>query len=212
MGFVAPLVDHWGYAAVFAIVLLGSVGFPVPEETILMLAGYLAWRGDLSFPLVLAVGIVSASLGDNLGYWLGRRFGAHALQRHSSRSLLAPATLAASQRFLLKHGTPAIFLARFVPGLRFAAGPVSGLSGVPASSFFTANILGAVCYVPLVVGLGYAVGRGAGPRLERLRATGIAVEHLVLVAALLGTIVALLLRARRAKAAAKASPDDTHPN
>jgi membrane protein DedA with SNARE-associated domain len=212
MEFVTPFVEHWGYAAVFAVVLLGSVGFPLPEETILMLAGYLTWRGDLSFPLVFVVGVVSACLGDNLGYWLGRRVGARALHRQSSRSWLAPATLEASQRFLLKHGAPAIFLARFVPGLRFAAGPVSGLSGVPASSFFTANILGALCYVPLVVGLGYAIGRGAGPRLERIRATGIAFEHIVLLAALAGTLVALLLRARRAKVTAATPPDDIHPN
>jgi membrane protein DedA with SNARE-associated domain len=200
MGFLTLFVQHWGYAAVFATVLLGSVGLPVPEETILMLAGYLVWRGDLSLWLVLAVGVVSASLGDNLGYWLGRRFGGNTLRRYGTRLWLAPATLEAGQRFLLTHGAPAIFIARFVPGLRFAAGPVSGISGIPASSFFIANILGAVCYVPLVVGLGYALGRGAGPRLERVRAAGVRIEHIVLTAALVGTITALLIRARRHRA------------
>jgi membrane protein DedA with SNARE-associated domain len=68
MGPLAIFVEHWGYAAVFAVIILGSVGLPVPEETILTLAGYLVWRGDLSLPLVVAVGVVSASLGDNLGY------------------------------------------------------------------------------------------------------------------------------------------------
>jgi membrane protein DedA with SNARE-associated domain len=197
------LVEHWGYAAVFAVVVLGSVGLPLPEETILALAGYLVWRGDLRFPLVVGVGVVSASLGDNLGYWLGRRAGGQALRRYATRSWLTPATLEASQRFLKKHGMLAIFVARFVPGLRFAAGPVSGISGMPASSFFIANILGAVCYVPIVVSLGYAFGRGAGPRLERLRAAGVAVEHVVLLAALVATLTALVLRARRQKAQAK---------
>jgi membrane protein DedA with SNARE-associated domain len=198
VGFLTLFIEHWGYAAAFAIVLLGSVGFPVPEETILMLTGYLVWRGDLSFPLLVAVGIVSASLGDNLGYWLGRRFGDRAL-RHAPFSWLAPATLEASQRFLRRHGTPAIFVARFVPGLRFAAGPVSGIAGVPACSFFIANILGAACYVPIVVGLGYELGRGAGPRLERVRAAGLAIEHIVLLAALVGTLCALLIRARHSR-------------
>jgi membrane protein DedA with SNARE-associated domain len=200
MEFLTAVVEHWGYAAVFAIVLLGSIGLPVPEETILTLSGYLAWRGEISLPLVVVVGIASASLGDNLGYWLGRRFGAEALRRFATRSWLPPATLEASQRFLLTHGAPAIFVARFVPGLRFAAGPVSGISGVAASTFFIANTLGAVCYVPIVVGLGYAIGRGAGPRLERLRAGGVAVEHIVLAAAFVVTLGALLLRARRSKA------------
>jgi membrane protein DedA with SNARE-associated domain len=200
MGSLTIVVEHWGYAAVCAIVLLGSAGLPVPEETILMLTGYLVWRGELNFPLVVVVGVVSASLGDNFGYWLGRGVGGQAMRRYATRSWLPPATLEATQRVLQRHGMLAIFAARFVPGIRFAAGPVSGLSGVPMSSFFIANILGAICYVPIVVGLGYALGRGAGPRLERVRSAGVAVEHIVLLAALVATCIALVLRARRASA------------
>ena len=199
MGFLNLFVEHWGYAAVFAIVLLGSVGLPVPEETILTLAGYLVWRGDLKLPFVVVVGVVSASLGDNIGYWLGRRFGSDALRRYRARLLLAPATLEASEQFLRTHGAAAIFIARFIPGLRFAAGPISGISGVSAARFFIANVLGAMCYVPAVVGIGYAIGSGAGARLEHARAVGGAVEHIVLAAALIGTIGALVRRARRPK-------------
>jgi membrane protein DedA with SNARE-associated domain len=198
-GFLAPFVDHWGYAALFATILIGSVGVPVPEETILTLAGYLVWRGDLRLPLVLIVGVVGASLGDNLGYWLGRRVGSDTLRRYGARVRLDPATLEATERFVRTHGPAAIFVARFIPGLRFAAGPVSGISGVRADTFFIANVLGALCYVPIVVGVGYAIGRGAGPRLERALTAGVAVEHIVLVAALIGTVGALWLRARRPK-------------
>jgi membrane protein DedA with SNARE-associated domain len=202
MGFLTLFVEHWGYAAVSAIVLLGSVGLPVPEETILTLAGYLVWRGDLSLPLVVVVGVVSASLGDNIGYWVGRRFGSDALRRYRTRLWLAPAALDAGERFLRTHGAPAIFVARFIPGLRFTAGPISGISRVSAIRFFIANVLGAMCYVPAVVGIGYAIGRGGGPRLEQARAAGVAVEHIVLAAALIGTIGALLWRARRPKRSA----------
>jgi len=57
---VTELVGHWGYLAVFVIVVLGNIGLPVPEETALLAAGYLVWRGDLSWSLILMVGIVSA--------------------------------------------------------------------------------------------------------------------------------------------------------
>ena len=67
------LIAQWGYSAIFVIVVLGNVGFPVPEETTLIVAGYLAWRGDLELPWVLSVGVVSAAAGDNIGYWIGRR-------------------------------------------------------------------------------------------------------------------------------------------
>ena len=194
---LAPLIEHWGYAAIFVVVILGNVGLPVPEETILTLAGYLVWRGDVGLGPVLIVGIASASAGDNLGYWLGRRFGSAAVRRYGTRIWLSPARLEASQRLMLKYGAPAVFIARFVPGLRFAAGPVAGITRMPAPAFFMANALGACCYVPVVVGIGYAIGRGLGPRLEKARTTVVGVEHVVLAAAILGTVCALVLRARR---------------
>jgi len=52
-------VGHWGYVAIFVVVVLGNVGLPVPEETILALAGYLVWRGKLRLSFVLAVGAIA---------------------------------------------------------------------------------------------------------------------------------------------------------
>ena len=109
MSGLTPLVEHWGYAAIFAVVILGSVGLPVPEETILTLAGYLVWRGDVGLGPVLIVGIASASVGDNLGYWLGRRFGSAAVRQYGARIWLSPARVEASQRWMLKYGALAVF-------------------------------------------------------------------------------------------------------
>jgi len=68
------LFRHVGYAAILVIVLLGNAGVPATEESVLVLGGYLAWHGRLHPPLVIIVGVVSASLGDNLGFWAGRRY------------------------------------------------------------------------------------------------------------------------------------------
>ena len=197
MSALEPFVEHWGYAAIFAVLVLGNVGLPVPEEAVLTLSGYLVWRGDLELGLVLIVGIVSASTGDNLGYWLGRRLGGPALRRYGRRLWLTPAKLDASQRFVQRYGALAVFVARFLPGLRFAAGPVAGITGMSASVFFTANVLGACLYVPIVVGIGYAVGDRAGFRLEQASTTLLGVEHVVLAAVVVVTVLALLMRARR---------------
>lgn len=191
------LLEHWGYAAIFAVVVLGNLGLPVPEETVLTLAGYLVWRGDLRLWLVLVVGIMSASIGDNVGYWLGRKLGGAAVRRYGTRLWVSPARLEASQRFVLKYGAVAVFVARFLPGVRFAAGPVAGITGMRAPVFFVANVLGACLYVPVVVGVGFAIGRGVGPRLEQARTTVVAVEHVVLAVVMLGTLGALVMRARR---------------
>ena len=195
------LLAHWGYLALFLLVILGNIGLPVPEETILVLAGYMCWRGELHLPVVLVIGIVSAVGGDNIGYWLGHRFGRNALERHASWLLGHPGRLAMMQDFVSRRGVLAVFIARFVPGLRFMAGPLAGALGMPFTQFFAANMLGALCYVPLVVGLGYAIGYGLGEYVERLRRLGADVEGYVLFAALIFFAFILarrLLRARHA--------------
>ena len=90
---LSALLAHWGYAALFLVVVLGNLGLPVPEESILALAGYAVWRGTLSLPVVLAVGIASAVVGDNLGYWIGRRYGRTVLERYGRWTSVTPERL-----------------------------------------------------------------------------------------------------------------------
>src|SRR5262249_48027733 len=194
------LIDHWGYGAIFLFVVLGNVGVPVPEETTLLLAGYLAWRRTLRLSLVLAVGAVSAVAGDNPAYGTGRRYGLQPLMRYSRRFIAEPERFDRMRRFILRYGPWGVFVARFLPGLRFLAGPLAGMLGLPVRRFVVANVLGALVYVPAIVGVGYAVGYGLGDYVERLRGIIGRVEHVVLAGALAGTVAILgwrLLRARR---------------
>lgn len=69
-------VAAWGDAAIFVVVLLGNIGVSVPEEIVLLVAGYLAWRVGLAVPAVIRVGVLSAVVGGSVGYWLGRKGGA----------------------------------------------------------------------------------------------------------------------------------------
>src|SRR4029450_8159038 len=105
-------VGHWGYVAIFVVVVLGNVGLPVPEETILALAGYLVWRGKLRMSLVLVVGIVSAVVGDNIGYWLGRRYGQNALPRYALLVLRHPQRLGDTEALVAPSRAGAVVLAR----------------------------------------------------------------------------------------------------
>jgi len=178
------LIGHWGYVAIFVVVVLGNVGLPLPEETVLALAGYLVWRGELSLPLVLAVGVVSAVTGDNLGYWLGRRYGRTALPRYARWVLGHPERLQSMEAFVARRGPFAVFVARFIPGIRFMAGPLAGGLGLRLLPFLAANVLGALVYVPVAVGAGYAVGYGFGEYVERMRRVAGQVEYMVLTVAL----------------------------
>lgn len=195
---LTPLIEHWGYLAIFVFVILGNLGIPVPEESILILAGYLVWKGALRLSLVLIVGIFSAVAGDNLGYWIGRRLGQAAVERYGSWVRLTPARLDATRRFVTRYGAVGVFAARFIAGLRFLAGPLAGSTGLPPLAFIIANALGALLYVPTIVAAGYGVAYGLGEYLTRFERVVGQVEHVVLAGAILGAIGSLGWRVFRA--------------
>ena len=190
MAEISQLATHWGYFGIFAVVILGNVGLPVPEETVLAVAGYLVWSGRVQLVPVLIVAIVSAVAGDNLGYWLGRRYGRTAVERYS-RWLLTPARVAKAESFVRRYGALAVCVARFVGGLRFLAGPLAGAVGLPVLSFLRGNVLGAVLFVPYAVGIGYAIGYGLGAHIARVQHALGGVAQVVLFSAIV-LIVALV--------------------
>ena len=194
---LTPFIAQWGYAAIFVIVILGNVGLPVPEETVLTVSGYLIWQGRLRPLPVVLVAIASAVLGDNVAYWIGRRFGRVALTRFLK---VSPERIERMQGLVLRYGMLAVFVARFVAGLRFMAGPLAGTTGLSPLRFFIANLLGALVYVPVAVGVGYAVGYGLGDRIEGLRRFTGGAEHVLLVAIVVAVVGVWLWRARRARA------------
>jgi membrane protein DedA with SNARE-associated domain len=196
MANLTELISAWGYIAIFLVMILGNFGLPVPEETILTVGGYLAWQGQLRFSGVVAVGIVSAVVSDNMAYWLGRRYGRRLLRRWTPAT---PTHLERMQRLVMRYGALAVFLGRFVAGLRFMAGPLAGITGLGAGRFFVANLLGALAYVPVMVGVGYAIGYGLGDQIERLRgaAGDILLVALGVAVAIAWVVVAVRLRRRR---------------
>ena len=163
------LIVHWGYWAIFAVVVLGNMGLPVPEETVLIVAGYLVLQGYLRLPIVLVVGVISAVAGDNVGYWLGRRYGQLAIDWLARWTGVEPKRMVSMRGFVVRYGPLGVFLGRFLPGLRFLAGPLAGATGVDFRRFFVANVLGAAIFVPYAVGLGYALGYGLGGFVAEIR-------------------------------------------
>jgi membrane protein DedA with SNARE-associated domain len=163
---LSALLEHWRYPAIFAAVILGNLGLPIPEETVLALGGFLSQRGELHLPTVIAVGVLAAIVGDNIGYWLGRCYGREALERYGRYIWVSADRLERVAAFMARYGGFAVFSARFVPGARFLAGPAAGAIGMPPHKFVVANTLGALAYVPYAVGLGYAVSYGAGHLIE----------------------------------------------
>jgi len=190
---INQVISDWGYAGIFLVVILGNIGLPVPEETVLAVAGYLVWSGRLQLLPVLIVGLVSAIVGDNIGYWLGRHYGRPAVERYAHR-LLKPGRLMVAESFVSRYGALAVCIARFVGGFRFLAGPLAGAVGLPFRSFLRGNLLGTVLFVPYAVGLGYAIGYGLGPYITHAQRALGGIGHVALLLAIIVVVVLVAWR------------------
>jgi membrane protein DedA with SNARE-associated domain len=162
---IANWLATWGYFGIFVSVFMGNLGIPVPEETVMIAAGFLANRNILDLRYVYVVVILSAVTGDCCGFVIGRTGGQRLLARLASKSNFMRTRYERLQLFFQTHGTKAVFMARFITGARFLAGPMAGACGMPFFQFLGWNVLGALVWCSLVVTVGYLVGGELLPAL-----------------------------------------------
>ena len=155
MGDLLHLIGRYGYVVVFFGVMLESAGVPLPGETVLIAAGALVHRGVLDFGDTLFFGILGAVIGDQIGYWVGRLGGRPFALRWGRYALITPERLGHAEAFFARHGGRAVFLARFVTGLRVFGALVAGTSRMPWVRFALYNILGGTMWATAAVLLGY---------------------------------------------------------
>ncbi|HKV53460.1 MAG TPA: DedA family protein [Candidatus Binataceae bacterium] len=151
-------LSTWGYLGIFVCVFIGNLGVPVPEETVLLVAGFLAGRGDLELRVVYVVGVGSAVTGDCCGFLFGRTSGQRLFESLARRYQFVRRRYDRLQDFFKAHGAKAVFMARFVAGARFLAGPMAGAAGMSFVRFLGWNLLGALVWCLLVISVGYLVG------------------------------------------------------
>jgi membrane protein DedA with SNARE-associated domain len=149
------LVGRYGYLAVFFGVMLESAGVPLPGETVLIVSGALAHQGVLDPGDALFFGILGAVTGDQIGYWVGRKGGRPFVLRWGRYLFVTRERLALAEAFFDRHGGRAVFLARFVAGLRVFGALVAGMSRMSWGKFALYNALGGTVWATAAVSLGY---------------------------------------------------------
>ncbi|MCO5972665.1 DedA family protein [Actinoallomurus soli] len=159
---LAPVLDHYGYAAVGVLIFVEDFGIPVPGETILIAASVYAGAGRLNVVILGVIAVVAAVAGDNVGYLIGRTGGCALAHRWGRYVLLTPERLRRAEQFFVRHGGKVVTIARFIEGFRQANGILAGITGMHWPRFLAFNALGAVLWVGLWTGLGYAVGTHIG--------------------------------------------------
>jgi membrane protein DedA with SNARE-associated domain len=162
LGDLLHLIGRYGYLAVFLGVMLESAGVPLPGETVLIAAGVLVHRGVLDPGDALFFGILGAVIGDQIGYWAGRLGGRPFVLRWGRYAFITPERLGHAEAFFARHGGRAVFLARFVAGLRVFGALVAGTSRMPWGKFALYNVLGGIVWATAAVSLGYFLWASIG--------------------------------------------------
>lgn len=190
-----PVSPVLAYMTLGALVGLESSGVPLPGETALFAASVLAHNGRLDIVPVIAVAALAAIAGDNCGYLIGRKLGRRALERPGRFEDHRRAALAAGERFFASHGAKAVFLGRWITGLRVWASWIAGMTHLPWRTFLVYNALGGICWATTVGLAGYFAGHAAQELVERV---GVVVAAVVVAAALAALLVVRLRRRDRA--------------
>ena len=154
------LLKTVGYAGIFAIVFAESgllVGFFLPGDSLLFAAGFLASQGFFNIAILCLVTFVAAVLGDNVGYWFGKKAGPRVFKKEDSL-IFSKTNVEKSQAFYEKHGGKTIILARFIPVVRTFAPVIAGVGKMEYKKFLFYNLTGGVIWGIGVTALGYLLG------------------------------------------------------
>jgi membrane-associated protein len=189
--------------SIIALLVFGEaaffVGFVLPGETAVLLGGFLASQGHLDIVTLIVLVVVSAILGDTVGYEVGKHFGPRVLrlgvfQKRQER-------IDNTQDMLRRRGGPAVFLGRWTAFLRAVMPGIAGVSRMPYRVFLFWNALGGIVW-----GITFSlVGYFAGASYEKVASTIGKSSAVVLVLLVIGVFVVLHVRRRRREAAEDSS-------
>ncbi len=151
--FLVNTIGSMGYFGIFALMFLESSFFPFPSEVVMIPAGYLAFKGDMSLTLVILSGILGSIAGAWLNYLLALKFG-----RRFMKKIMDDSKIDALEDFFLKHGHISTFTGRLIPGIRQYISFPAGLARMDGWKFTIYTALGAGIWATILTLLGYYLG------------------------------------------------------
>jgi membrane protein DedA with SNARE-associated domain len=199
---LSQLTSHV-YAKLAGLLLLCGLGLPVPEDISLLSAGYLAHLGTVEIHSVFLVCFVAVLGGDTLAFTVGRQFGTRLLASRFGHRYFTPKRQRRVRAYFRTYGSKVIFIARFLPGLRFSIFLSAGMLHVRPYVFIVYDSLAALVSVPFLVYSAYYFGDKIDHVVKWAKRSEYGILILVGVAALV--IVIKLLRKRRARPTADAT-------
>ena len=153
--FLETFFQQFGYFAVFIVLILCGFGIPIPEDITLVAGGVISGLGYTNVHIMVAVGLAGVLAGDGFIFMLGRIYGERILRFRPIARVMKPKRYAQMQQVFDKYGNRALFVARFLPGLRTPIYLSAGMSGrIAVWQWLLMDGLAALISVPLLVYMG----------------------------------------------------------
>jgi membrane protein DedA with SNARE-associated domain len=172
-------VSHYGYFAIFLLLMLGIVGLPVPDETLLTFTGYLAYKGNFSLPLVFLTAWAGSTCGITISFYLGRVFGMSVIHRYGKYARITEDHIHKAHAWFDRVGHWGLTFGYFIPGVRHISAFAAGMSAVTPPQFALFAYSGGFLWVAAFLSLGYFLG-------DRWETVEHEIHHYLLVIALAG--------------------------
>ena len=175
-------IARYGYAGIFLWLMLGIVGLPVPDDTLLAFAGYLVFKGRLHPAPTLAAAFLGSVSGITISYTLGRTAGTYLVEKFGGRLHLTAERLEDAHRWFERLGRWVLVVGYFVPGVRHLTAFVAGSSRLKLRVFALYAYTGGLIWSATFIAAGYFLG-------EKWVTAGAAFRHHLIIAACLGAFI-----------------------
>ncbi len=187
---------HYGYIALFLLLMFGNFGFPAPEETLLTFAGVLVYRGHLQFVPAVIVAFLGCSCGVTLSFLLGETVGYRLIMKYGRYLRITPDKLDAAHAWFDRAGHWSLLVGYFFPGIRHLMAIIAGVAKLSYPVFAIFAYAGALLWSFTFISLGVFVG-GRWNRVAAQIHDNLLIVSLVIAAGLLIAFIFRMLLKRR---------------
>ena len=167
--FLVDTIGTWGYTGIFLLMFLESSFFPFPSEVVMIPAGYLAYKGEMSLVFALLAGICGSLGGALFNYYLSVKLGRKLILKYGHYIWFEEEQLVKLENFFKSHGEISTFNGRLIPGIRQYISLPAGLARMNLLRFSIYTSLGAGLWVAILIALGYFLGSNEELIKEYLR-------------------------------------------
>ncbi len=151
-------ISHYGYFGIFSLLVLGIVGLPVPDETLMTLIGYLIYKGNLQLLPAFLSAYLGSIIGISISYAIGSTFGHYALIKYGHFIHITEERLKKAHNWFEKIGRWALLIGYFIPGVRHVVAILAGTSELQRWEFALFAYTGAFLWASTFISIGYFFG------------------------------------------------------